>query len=83
MKESELTSKIIKAVSQHPGCLLDEVVTDCPHYTWNQVFLQVDQMSRNGQIRLARSKNGHYSLWLPREENMDENKSVRPKRGKA
>lgn len=34
-------------------CSLEEVVTLCPELTWNQVFLAIDDLSRNGQIRLV------------------------------
>ena len=40
---ASLNDQILKVVSQHPGRLLDEMVTDCPQYTWSQIFLQVDR----------------------------------------
>lgn len=31
-------------------CSMEEVLTLCPELTWNQVFLAIDSLSRNGQI---------------------------------
>ncbi|WHZ21757.1 MAG: hypothetical protein OJF47_000869 [Nitrospira sp.] len=58
---------IRKALSQHPGCSMDELVTVCPTLTWNQIFLEVDRLSRAGHLRLMLSGPGRYTLVLPTE----------------
>ncbi|HSN05301.1 MAG TPA: hypothetical protein VLS44_09975 [Nitrospira sp.] len=34
-------------------CPLEEVGALCPHLTWNEVFLAIDYLSRNGQVRMT------------------------------
>ena len=33
-------------------CSMEVLVTLCPELTWNQVFLAIDYLSRNGQIHV-------------------------------
>lgn len=56
---------IIQAVTESPGCLLEELVVACPGLTWNQVFLEVDRLSRTGQVQLTRAGAGKYAVRLP------------------
>ena len=35
-------------------CLIEELMDLCPELTWNQVFLLVDELSRQALIRLRR-----------------------------
>jgi len=53
---------IIKMVSRHPDCLLEELPLECPDLTWSQVFLTVDRLSRTGQLLLARKGPGVYAV---------------------
>jgi hypothetical protein len=39
-----------------------------PELTWNQVFLEVDRLSRTGQVRLTAMGEGTYTIWLPNKE---------------
>ena len=55
-----ITNRVIETVARHPGCLLEELVLDCPELTWNQVFLTVDQLTRTGELLLARKGPGVY-----------------------
>lgn len=60
-----ITDRIVAAVSQTPGCLIEDLVRACPDFTWNQIFLEVDRLSRTGQVRLTLKGAGLYSLMLP------------------
>ena len=60
-----VADRIIKEVSHSPGCLLDELVSACPDLTWNQVFSEVDHLSRTGELSLKRQSHGRYTLSLP------------------
>ncbi len=44
---------------------LDALVRACPQFTWNQVFLEVDRLSRTGDIQLASPAPGQYVVSLP------------------
>lgn len=34
-------------------CSMEELVDLCPELTWNQVFLAIDYLSRDGQIHVT------------------------------
>ena len=54
------------AVAQGRGCLFEELSGACPELTWNQIFLEVDRLSRKGQVRLSQDKPGVYRVKLPK-----------------
>ena len=56
---------IMEAIAHHPGCSLDELVTICLDLTWNQIFLEVDRLSRGGFVRLALVGPGRYAVEAP------------------
>lgn len=58
---------IMETIAHHPGCCLDELVMVCPTLTWNQIFLEVDQLSRAGRLRLMLSGRGRYRLAIASE----------------
>lgn len=51
---------IVEAITHHPGCCLDDLVRICPKLTWNQIFLEVDRLSRVGRLRLLSLGRGRY-----------------------
>ena len=55
---------IVETIAHHPGSCLDDLVTLCPEFTWNQVFLEVDRLSRAGHLRLALIGPGRYAVEL-------------------
>jgi hypothetical protein len=57
--------RIVEVVSRFHDCLLDEVVLACPDLTWNQVFLGVDRLSREGKVVLTKKGPGGYAVRLP------------------
>lgn len=58
---------IIESIAHHPGCGLDDLVTFCPALTWNQIFSEVDRLSRKGVLKLALVGPGRYALVVPTE----------------
>jgi len=56
--ESTLTDRILEAVSEAPGCRIEEVVCQFPDLTWKQVFHELARLSRNGQLRLLLNRRG-------------------------
>jgi hypothetical protein len=63
-----VTDRILDAVHGAPGCELDELVLRVPDLTWNQVFLEVDRLSRTGQVRVTAMGEGTYAIRLPKKE---------------
>ena len=48
----EVTRAITCAVQARPGLSIDDLVLACTPYTWNQVFLALDDLVRNGVVTL-------------------------------
>ena len=66
MSEQEtVADRILKAVRRSPGCLLDDLECSCLDLTWNQIFLEVDRLSRTGRVRVQSKGEGIYTLTLP------------------
>lgn len=59
--DQTVADRIIETVSRSPGCLLEELAFDCPGLTWNQVFLEVNHLSRIGKLLLAKKGPGVYA----------------------
>lgn len=57
-RESTLSDRILEAVSDAPGCRIEEVVRQFPDLTCRQVFREVARLSRNGQLRLMLNRRG-------------------------
>jgi hypothetical protein len=55
--------QIMEVIARSPGSLLEEIVVQCPNLTWNQVFLELDRLSRCGRIRLCRRAKGGYAVY--------------------
>jgi len=63
-----VADRILDAVYRAPGCQLDDLVLSVPELTWNQVFLEVDRLSRTGQVRMTVMGKRTYTIWLPNKE---------------
>jgi len=63
-----VADRILDAVHGAPGCQLDDLVLSLPGLTWNQVFLEVDRLSRTGQVRVTALGEGTYAIRLPKKE---------------
>jgi len=61
-RQTMVADRIFETVSRMPGCLLEEVVMACPDLSWNQVFLEVDRLSREGFVCLMPKGRGLYVL---------------------
>ena len=61
-QELTVADRILKQVAQHPGCLIDDLDLGEPRATWNQIFLEVDRLSRAGHLRLRMEGRGRYIL---------------------
>lgn len=55
-------TQVMEVILRSPGCLMDDVVLECPDLTWNQVFSALDRMSRNGEITLTWRAPGKYEV---------------------
>ena len=62
---SDITGKIFQMVKHRQACDIEDLVEACSSYTWNQVFLEVDRLSRTGELRLLSNRAGVYTVTLP------------------
>jgi hypothetical protein len=59
---SQTRERIMEVVVRSPGCSLEDLVLQCPDLTWNQVFCELDTLSRGGHIRLMQKGPGRYTV---------------------
>ena len=64
--QSEIRNRILDTVNRRNMCDLEEVLQSCSSYTWNQVFLEVDRLSRTGELRLFHQDAGEYPVTFRR-----------------
>ena len=64
-ERADITVAILKAIRRVKQCELDELASACTPFTWNQIFLEVDRLSRTGDLHLTLSERGHYTVSLP------------------
>jgi hypothetical protein len=57
--------QVIDVLYRTQTCEFEEVTRQCTNLTWNQVFLAVDRLSRNGEIVLMPRDRGLYTLTFP------------------
>lgn len=62
---ADIRSQLLEAVERKNECDLEELMQFCPWFTWNQVFLEVDRLSRTGELRPLLKKSGVYKVRLP------------------
>ena len=53
---------VLDIVCRSQGCNLEEIVRECPGLTWNQIFLEIDRLSREGNVILNVLEPGHYHV---------------------
>ena len=61
----DIAGKIVQMVKRRQACDMEDLLEACTSYTWNQVFLEVDRLSRTGELRLFSKRAGVYTVTLP------------------
>jgi hypothetical protein len=64
-RRSPLRLQILDVLQHQAQLDLEELVRVCSSYTWNQVFLEVDRLSRTGELQLIYKRPGVYAVTLP------------------
>jgi len=57
-----IESVIFKELQRSGTCTFEELVRALPDYSWGQVFLAVDQLSRDGLLQLKRQGRFDYLI---------------------
>jgi hypothetical protein len=58
VQEVPISERILEVVKAHPGYSLEEVTGALPNTSWSDVFLEVDRLSRSGNLRLFQRRFG-------------------------
>lgn len=66
--QKPVTERILGAVKHTHGCDLDTLAQSLPELTWNQVFLEIDRLSRKGDILVTFGTGGRYMIQLPEHQ---------------
>jgi hypothetical protein len=64
--DTNLRDQLLHLVRRQKRCGMEELLQGCTSYTWNQVFLEIDHLTRTGELRLDYKKDGDYVVSLPR-----------------
>jgi hypothetical protein len=72
-----VTDRILGTVQRMHGCDLDTLTKRLTDLSWGQVFLEVDRLSREGQVLVTLGSGGRYLIRLPDHDRESENHLVR------
>ena len=72
-----VTDRILGAIQRAHGCDLDSLANSLSDLSWSQVFLEVDRLSRDGQVLVTLGAGGRYMIRLPNHDRESENNLVR------
>ena len=72
-----VTDRILGTVQRMHGCDLDTLTNSLTDLSWGQVFLEVDRLSREGQVLVTLGAGGGYMIRLPAHDREFENNLVR------
>ena len=56
--------QVLEVIIRSPDRELEEIVFDCPALTWNQVFIAIDRLNREGVIKMVPKARGIYTVRL-------------------
>ena len=60
-----VTDRILGTVQRMHGCDLDTLTNSLSDLSWGQVFLEVDRLSRKGQVLVTLDTVGRYMIRMP------------------
>ena len=55
---------VVETLQRSGPCCLDDVVAYLPNFSWGEVFLAVDRMSRDGRVSLLQLGYSTYQITL-------------------
>ena len=65
VSHTPVTDRILGQVQRTHGCDLDMLTKSLSDLSWSQVFLEIDRLSRDGQVLVTRDTGGRYMIRLP------------------
>lgn len=61
----------LEVIIRSPGTMVDDVVFQCPDLTWNQIFLAIDRLSREGAVTVTPKGQGLYAIQVADQTVLD------------
>lgn len=49
-----ITERILEFLRTSPECDFEALVTHCPEFTWNEIYLEVSRLQRHGLVTVRR-----------------------------
>jgi predicted nucleic acid-binding Zn-ribbon protein len=65
---TSVTERILGAVKRTRECDLDTLTKRLSDLSWSQVFLEVDRLSRQGEVLVTFGVEGRYMIRLPNQK---------------
>ncbi len=62
---SPVTKRVLGEIKRMHGCDLDTLRQNLSDLSWSQVFLEVDRLSRKGELLVTYGGDGLYMIRLP------------------
>ena len=78
VSQTPVTDRILGTVQRAQGCDLDTLTNSLSDLSWGQVFLEVDRLSRAGQVLVTLDPGGRYMIRLPDHHRASATHHVRP-----
>jgi hypothetical protein len=75
--QTPVTDRILGHVQRTHGCDLDTLTKSLSDLSWSQVFLEVDRLSRDGQVQVTLDTEGRYMIRLPNHNKEPETRYIR------
>jgi hypothetical protein len=60
----ETDRQVLEVIVRSSGSMLDDIALECLNLSWNQVFIAVDRLSREGALKLTPKGRGLYTIHL-------------------
>jgi hypothetical protein len=60
-----LRERVLRIVQRKKTCDTEVLLKACASYSWNEVFLEIDRLSRSGELCLFYKEDGDYAVRLP------------------
>lgn len=64
------SQQALELIIRSPGAMVDDIVFQCPDLTWNQIFLAIDRLSRDGTLTLTPKGGGLYAVQVSEEASL-------------
>lgn len=78
VSHTPVVDRILGQVQRTHGCDLDTLTKSLSDLSWSQVFLEVDRLSRKGEVQVTLDTGGRYMIRLPDHNRGSATLQVRP-----